>query len=136
MRSHSHEEKHAHAFASARPSSRVQPLNLAVQGDVDRDRRQLHAEKVDERGDDDEQAIGSAQCPNAKYSRRDQRQHRTDPHEDKQRLIVLDDAIDHVKRSNEAATSRLLMPGITTAAKANRKPATNEHRNVASTNTA
>lgn len=46
---------------------------------------------------------GSAQCPNAKYSRRDQCQHRTDPHEDKQRLIILDDSIDQLKRSDEAA---------------------------------
>src|SRR5262245_46416616 len=46
----------------------IQLPKRVVQRNVDRDSRQLHAEKVNERGDDDEQALSSTQCPNAKHS--------------------------------------------------------------------
>lgn len=45
-------------------------------------------------------------------------------------------AIDDLKRSVKPPSSRLLMPGITTAANANRNPATREQRNAANSRAA
>jgi hypothetical protein len=90
---------------------RLEPLKLVVQGDVDHDRWQLHTEQVDARSDDREQAIDSRERPQAHERGDDHCQPRADPDEDKQRLVVLDDSIDHLKCSDEADVIQALDAG-------------------------
>ena len=82
-------------------------------------------------GEDGEQTVDSAQRPDRGEGCSDQRQRRSGPHQHEQRLTILNDAIDGLECSEEVVVVKFPMPGMTTTANANRKPATSEHKSAA-----
>lgn len=81
----------------------VELLQLVVQRNVDDERRGLHTEQVSNCGDDEQYAIDPGQRPDRSDRRDDHRENRPDPHQHEQRLIVLNHAIDGLKRPDERA---------------------------------
>ncbi len=79
----------------------IQSLQSVIQRYVDSDSRQLDTKKINECGQDNEQPSNAIQLPKAEHNGDQQSQNRTNPDQNENRLIVLDNTIDHLKRSDE-----------------------------------
>jgi hypothetical protein len=84
----------------------IQGLESVVQGDVDGKSRQLDSEKVHKSSEDQEPMLRHIQVPETRHSRENYRNYRPEPDHHKNRLIIPDYVIHHLKRLDEASVAQ------------------------------